>query len=90
MNQQQLRKTLEELHAELEQTESVDDETAAQLTELEGHIQALLKRPDQELMSKHHGLSASLRSALVNLGEMYPRLTLYIERVLDGLNEMGI
>ncbi len=90
MDQKQLRKTLEDLHAELEQTESVDDETAAQLAELEGHIQTLLKRPDQELMSKHHGLSASLRSALVNFGEMYPRLTLYIERVLDGLNEMGI
>ncbi len=90
MDNQQLRRTLEELHAELEQTESVDDETAAVLNELEQHIQSLLKRPDQELMSKHHGLTANLRSALASVGEMYPRLTLYIERVLDGFNEMGI
>ncbi len=90
MDQQQLRKTLEELHAELEHTESVDDETAATLAELDTHIQTLLKRPDSELMSKHHGLSARLRSAVTDIGGMYPQLTLYIERVLDGFNEMGI
>lgn len=90
MDQQQLRKTLEELHAELEKTQRVDDETAATLAELEEHIQVLLRRPDQELMSKHHGLTARLRAALADFGGMYPRLTLYIEKVLDGFNEMGI
>ncbi len=90
MNNQQLRQTLEQLHAELEQTQDVDPDTAAVLADLDRHIRALLRRPDQELMTKHHGLTASLRSALVNLETAYPQLTLYIERVLDGFNEMGI
>ncbi len=90
MTNQQLRQTLEELHAELEQTESVDEETASALADLDQHIQTLLKRPDQELVQKHHGLTASLRSALLNLQSTYPQLALYIERVLDAFNEMGI
>ncbi len=90
MDQQQLRKTLEDLHAELEKTESVDDDTAATLAEIDSHIQTLLKHPDSELMNKHHGLTANLRAAMANIGGMYPQLTLYIERVLDGFNEMGI
>ncbi|MGB8644762.1 MAG: DUF4404 family protein [Anaerolineae bacterium] len=90
MNNQQLRKTLEELHAELEQTQNVDEDTAAVLADLDQDIRTLLKRPDQELVSKHHGLTASLRAALVNFEGTYPQLALYIERVLDGFNEMGI
>ncbi len=90
MTNQQLRHTLEQLHGELEQTQSVDEETAAVLTDLDSHIQALLKRPDQELVQKHHGLTASLREALIRFEGAYPQLTLYIERVLDGFNEMGI
>ncbi len=90
MTNQQLRQTLEQLHVELEQTDNVDADTAAQLAELDRHIQTLLKRPDQELMSKHHGLTANLRGALVGLETASPRLTLYIERVLDAFNEMGI
>ncbi len=90
MTNQQLRQTLEELHAELEQTESIDEDTATQLADLDQHIRVLLKRPDQELMQKHHGVSANLRSALVSFQDAYPRLTLYIERVLDAFNEMGI
>ncbi len=88
MTNQQLRQTLEELHAELEQTESIDEDTATVLADLDQHIRTLLKRPDQELMQKHHGVTANLRSALVNFQGAYPRLTLYIERVLDAFNEM--
>ncbi len=90
MTNRQLRQTLEELHAELEQTDSVDPDTAAELAELDRHIQALLRRPDQELMQKHHGLSAQLRSAVARFELASPQLTLAIERVLDAFNEMGI
>jgi hypothetical protein len=90
MDNVQLRQRLQELHTALEDTQQVDPETAAELTELDGHIQALLRRPDRELVNQHHGLTEDLRSALIRFELEHPNVALNIERVLDAFNEMGI
>ena len=90
MDNDQLRRRLQELHKALEDTRQVDAETAAELSELDGHIQALLKRPDRELLNQHHGVTEDLRSALIRFELEHPGLALNIERVLDAFNEMGI
>ncbi len=90
MTNQELRKQLEQLHSELEQTSDVDPETARELSEIDRHIQALLRRPDRELVEKHHTVTESLREALVSFGNEHPQLTIAVERVLDAFTEMGI
>ncbi len=90
MDTTQLRKTLEELHAELEQTQSVDAETRQELTELNEQIQNLLAGPDRNFTTRHHPLTARLREALVGFEVSHPSLVPNIERVLDAFNEMGI
>jgi len=90
MDSQQLRKRLEELHAELEQTPSVDEDTRQTLAEIDQHIQTLLAGPDRVFTTRHHPLTARLRDALVGFEASYPQLVVNIERVLDAFNEMGI
>ncbi len=90
MTTEQLRKTLEELHAELEETQSVDPDTQQMLQEIDRHIRTLLAGPDREFTTRHHGLTAQLRDSMAQFECDHPNLVVNIERVLDAFNEMGI
>jgi Domain of unknown function (DUF4404) len=90
MDSQQLRKRLEELHAELEQTQAVDEDTRRTLADIDGHIQTLLAGPDRDFTTRHHSLSARLRDSLTAFESSHPNLVPTVERVLDAFNEMGI
>jgi len=90
MDSQQLRRKLEELHTELEQTQSVDEGTRQTLAEIDQHIQTLLASPDRVFTTRHHPLTARLRQSLLSFEVSYPHLVTNIERVLDAFNEMGI
>ena len=90
MDTQQLRKNLEDLHNELEQTKSVDDETRTTLSDIDHHIQSLLAGSDKDFTTRHHSLTARLRDSLESLEVSHPHLVIYVERVLDSFNEMGI
>ncbi len=90
MTSEQLRKTLEELHAELEQTQDVDPDTQQMLQDIDAHIRTLLAGPDREFTTRHHGVTAQLRDSLADFEVSHPNLVTNIERVLDAFNEMGI
>ncbi len=90
MDSQQLRKRLEELHGELEQTGNVDPETRRMLSDIDAHIQALLEGPSRDLVRNHRPLTERLRSSLLQFEVSHPDLVPGIERVLDAFNEMGI
>ncbi len=90
MNKLQLRQTLEQLHAELEGTQSVDDETRESLRHLMGDIQALLQESDQPSARRSRSLNERLNRALLQLEVSHPHLALNVEQVLDAFNEMGI
>ncbi len=90
MTSEQLRKTLEELHVELEQTQDVDPDTQQMLQDIDGHIRTLLAGPDREFTTRHHGVTAQLRDSLADFEVSHPNLVTNIERVLDAFNEMGI
>ncbi len=90
MTNEQLRKTLQDLHAELEETQGIDPDTQAMLQDIDRHIQTLLARPDRELSTRHHGLTAQLRDSLARFEASNPNLVVNVERVLDAFNEMGI
>lgn len=90
MDNSQLEKTLEELHAELESTQSVDDETRARLKHLMSDIQTVLDEKGKLSDRRAGSLSKRLGDALLELEVSHPNLALNVERVLDAFNEMGI
>lgn len=90
MNKPQLRQSLDELHAELEHTESLDDETRESLRHLMRDIQGLLEETGQPAARRSSSLNNRLNEALLQLEVSHPHLALNVERVLDAFNEMGI
>lgn len=78
----QLREALERLHAELEQTKTVDPEARQLLQHLQNDIQAVLRKPNA---SSWASLGRRLDDAVARLEETHPDLTLTIKQVLDNL-----
>jgi hypothetical protein len=86
----QLRDRLEQLHAELAKTDSVDDASREVLASLLGDIQQLLERSAEERSHEHHGLVDRLRDATRQFEESHPTLAAAVGRVMDTLSNMGI
>ncbi len=80
-----LRDTLERLHAELEQTRALDQESRQLLLHLQGDIQALLQ---ESTPTSRASLLARLDATVARLEDSYPDLTLTIKDLLDHLAEV--
>jgi predicted component of type VI protein secretion system len=83
MSAEHLRRMLENLHAELQSAESVDDRSRELLREVDADIQELLERSDGQG-------NESLTERLREFEERHPALTEAVGRVLDALAKMGI
>lgn len=83
MSAEHLRRMLENLHAELQSAESVDDRSRELLREVDADIQDLLERSDGQG-------NESLPERLREFEERHPALTEAVGRVLDALAKMGI
>jgi ABC-type transporter Mla subunit MlaD len=90
MNKTQLSQTLEQLHAELEGTRSLDQETRENLRHIARDIQGLLDESSQPSVHRSKSINEMLRAALVELQVSHPNLALTVERVVDAFNEAGI
>lgn len=90
MENPQLAETLEQLHAELEATQSVNEETKARLKHLLTDIQMLLEENGQPSARKASSLTERLNDVLLELEVTHPNLALNVERVIDAFNEVGI
>jgi len=90
MDKTQLSQTLEQLHAELESTQSVDDDTRERLRHIMSDIHGLLEDKDQPSAHRSQSLNDRLNTALVELQVSHPNLALTLERVVDAFNEVGI
>jgi hypothetical protein len=90
MDKKQLSQTLEQLHAELEHTQSVDEETRESLRHIMSDIQGLLEESDQPPAHRSRSLNERLGQALLELEVSHPNLALRVERVVDAFNEVGI
>ncbi len=82
---EQLRQSLEQLHAELEQAQSLDDETRQLLQHLMQDIQTVLQSSSPK---SYASLGQRLRDAIQALEESHPTLVLTIGRVLDHLAQV--
>lgn len=89
MDKQQLHQTLEQLHADLQHAQSLDDNERELLQSLAKDIQELLDR--SEASSQHyHSLGERLGAALLRFELSHPALTASIAEVVEALNRIGI
>ena len=82
-----LRERLEQLHAELAKTESVDERSREALEHLVRDIQALLEESGER---PHASLSERLSQATRDFEKSHPTLSATLGRVADALSNLGI
>ncbi len=82
-----LRERLDQLHAELAKTESVDERSREALESLLRDIQALL---EQSGAQPQPSLRERLSQATRDFEESHPTLSATLGRVADALSNLGI
>jgi len=101
MDKPELDLQLEQLHAELGQVTTVDENERQLLQALAGDIQELLSQGaannqeplaqvDAEQARKYRRLSARLRDGVERLETSHPTVTMLMGQVVDALAKMGI
>ena len=85
-----LRRRLEELHAELARTDEVDPEARAALEAVLADIRVLLARSEAEGRRENASLAERLRVASRHFEASHPTLTATVGRVIDALAALGI
>ena len=89
MDKQQLLTTLKQLHNELKQIESVDENERQILQKLMSGIEKLVEAGDSD---QHHvaRLDEGLREGIELLEASHPRVTMLMGQVIDALAKIGI
>jgi predicted component of type VI protein secretion system len=90
MPERRLRETLDALHHELDQAESVNDDDRASLAHVADDIRALLDRSDTPDGGTQDSLLDQLAEATQRFEEEHPKLTAAINRVAAALSNLGI
>ncbi len=90
MADDELRRKLEELHDQIEQTDQVDDKGRALLRDVDGHVQELLARSEQAAMKPKPALSRGLEDAIRHFEVTHPTLTEALSDLLTALSNAGI
>ena len=87
MTESDLQKKLQDLHDEIERTETDDEDKQATLNELQSLIQHAMDEPGD-----HHKQSVRerLRESLLGFGVEHPSLTTSMETVCEYLSSLGI
>ena len=88
MDHMSLHEKLEQLHRELEHTQSVDESDREYLQHLMRDIQAILGESGRDKSSHYPSLTRRLTEAVGRLEESHPQLTLTIGQVLDHLAQV--
>jgi len=88
MEKQRLRELLEQLHQELEQTNTVDESTVDVLADLREDISRLVQ-DETCIEDEQEGLTERLNDAVGHFEEDHPKLSMVMQHVLDSLARMG-
>ena len=89
MREQDLRQLLEQLHAEIQVTDTIDDRSRELLRGVLGEIEDLLERK-QKQGTRPESIIERLRGAVKSFEKTHPTLTDAIGRVADALAGIGI
>jgi len=90
MDNQELGKLLEQLHSEIEHTESIDEKGRERLRDLAADIGDLLVRSDNEQPQAQESVLERLEDSISYLEVTHPTLTQTLSRVLETLSNAGI
>lgn len=90
MSNEDLRKLLEELHEELERTESVDEKGNELLGHLNEHIRALRERSGQVEGQADESMLEQWQDAIDHFEVTHPRLTMMLSQMMTVLSNAGI
>ncbi len=90
MNDQELRKLLEQLHQEIEHTKTVDDRDRELLRDLGAHITDLLDRSGKVSLKTRPLTIQRLEDSISDLETAHPTLTNMISKLLATLSNAGI
>jgi hypothetical protein len=90
MDDLELRKLIEQLHAEIQNTHTVDKKGQDLLHQLEAEIQQLLGRTDAIVTPVHPSTLQRLEEGLDHFEITHPDLTILISRLLESLSNVGI
>jgi hypothetical protein len=90
MDNDELRKLLLQLHDEIKNTQTVDEKGSELLRDLDGDIQDLLERSDENPAQSHASLIRRLEGTLDHFEVSHPDLTKAISNLLDTLSNAGI
>jgi hypothetical protein len=90
MDNQELRKLLDELHDEVNKTQTVDKKGRELLRDLDGDIRALLERSRENPVKVNPSIVQQLEGALDHFEMDHPELTMLISKLLESLSNAGI
>ena len=90
MDDQELRKLIEQLHAEIQNTQSVDEKGQELLVHLEADIQKLLAQSGGVTTPVHPSTLQRLEESLDHFEASHPTLTILLSKVLEGFSNVGI
>lgn len=90
MDDSDLRETLEKLHQELEQTETLDDESRQRLEHLMGDIRTALDREESSPDEDYQSLGEQIGDAITLYDVSHPSLTIALRHALEILSGAGI
>jgi hypothetical protein len=90
MENKELRKLLDQLHTEINNTTSIDDKGRELLRDLDGDIRELLERSETSPGLAHSSLVQRLQKTLDHFEVTHPDLTMLISRLLESLSTAGI
>jgi hypothetical protein len=90
MNDKELCKLLEQLHSEIEATQSVDEKEREMLRDLDADIQDLLERCKAEQVETHPITIRRLEDAIDYMTVNHPTLTAMLSNMLNTLSNAGV
>jgi hypothetical protein len=90
MDDQELRKLLEQLHSEIEHTETVDVKGSDLLREISVDIHALLERSENEQAQLPPSTLQTLADTISHLEATHPTITSTLSKLLETLSNAGI
>jgi chromosome segregation ATPase len=90
MDKKQLHETLEQLHRELQQIESVDDSEQQTLQKLMTDIEKLTQSREISQQQAYEPLVEGLKEGIEKFEASHPRTTLLMGQVADALAKIGI
>jgi|GEM_PF-1260666 len=90
MPEEQFRKHLRQLKDELEDAESIDDQTRQLLEDLDADIHQILETLEEEQTERRMQLKDRLTGAILQLDESHPQIAQTMRSVINTLSNMGI